>query len=680
MKRAGGSSQQNGRRPRKKAGTITAESSPSAIPEANAAAANNPNSKPTAKASVAASASRGRTHTTSIAISASMIAQLEKPELRTFLAGQIARALSIFQIDEVVIYDDVTTIGAAASLPKLSTEGPFESASKKNFDSSLFLARILQFCECPPYLRKALFPIHRDLQFASMINLECPHHTKVDDPIPFREGVTLETQRKDGTLVDCGLRNGIPCFVKNKAIKPGVRVTVKIDNPAQIHHNNTNSVPATVISPNFPRESQGLYWGYNVRLASSIGKVLSECPFDGGYDLTFGVSDTAGTFVGDLNLKQKARTSNNEIEEGAEEKGGNNIDDTKFKHLMIVFGGAKGIEYSIGADESLSVAEEDCASLFTHFFTKKLPLQKSMSFGNFKTITVTLDKAGVALLLLNRPKSQNAFNSDMMLDLIRSFHAFDSDDNVRAVVVTGAGNFFCGGADFRETDFSTDTSADSRSPFAGFHNHRDGGGMLTLAIHSCRKPVIAAINGAAVGIGITMTLPMDIRLAVKDAKIGFVFNKRGICMEACSNYFLPRLVGHSRALELCLTARISPASHKSLELLFSETSFDTKEQLLTAAMKIAHEIATNTSSVSAAVTKALIWHGGKTAQEAHLLDSKALQFLGNSKDAKEGVLSFLEKRQPEFKDTVSENLPPNYPWWLEVDVSTPASRALESKL
>ncbi|KAJ3075810.1 hypothetical protein HDU99_001468, partial [Rhizoclosmatium hyalinum] len=315
MKRA--ATGQHFRRPRNKTGTTDTAHVRSAPP---------PTQPKPRKEAPPQNAASPRQFTVSLAISASMIANIEKPELRTFLAGQIARCLTIMQIDEVVIYEDATSPGNV--VPKTSTEGAYESAAKKNLDASIFLARILQFCECPPYLRKALFPIHRDLQFASMINIESPHHTRIDDPCPFREGVTLETDRPDGTLVDCGLRNGIPCFVKDKAIKPGVRVTVKIDNPAQIFHNNTQSVPATVISPNFPRELQGIYWGYNVRLASSIGKVLNESSYEGGYDLTFGISESA-PYIGDIVGKETK-------EDGTEGL-------PPFKHMMVVFGGSKGI-------------------------------------------------------------------------------------------------------------------------------------------------------------------------------------------------------------------------------------------------------------------------------------------------------------------------------------------------
>ncbi|KAJ3018851.1 UNVERIFIED_CONTAM: hypothetical protein HDU68_010962 [Siphonaria sp. JEL0065] len=295
---------------------------------------------------------RPRPYTVSVAISASMIANLEKPELRTFLAGQIARMLTIFQVDEIVVYEDATS---HTHIPKTTTEGPYEAAAKKNIDASVFLARILQFCECPPYLRKALFPIHRDLQFATIINLESPHHTRIDDPCPFREGVTLESNGKEGTLVDCGLRNSVPAYIKDKSIKPGVRVTIKLDNPAQIFHNNSTPPPATVVSPNFPRESQGLYWGYSVRLASSIGNVLKESLYEGGYDLSFGISEQAG-FIDDVlegkNVVGDATT-------------GSKL--PPFKHMMVIFGGSKGIEYSIGADETIDIHEENAADMFTYF-------------------------------------------------------------------------------------------------------------------------------------------------------------------------------------------------------------------------------------------------------------------------------------------------------------------------
>ncbi|TPX62234.1 hypothetical protein CcCBS67573_g08852 [Chytriomyces confervae] len=368
MKRAAPSNQ-HGRRPRKKASNGQSEhgnagkASVSQSVHVSLGASSNPHAH---KETIA---NKPRPYTVSVAISASMIAQLEKPELRTFLAGQIARTLTVMQVDEVVVYEDalIPASGSATAAAK-STEGAFESASKKNFDATVFLARILQFCECPPYLRKALFPIHRDLQFAGMINLESPHHTRIDDPIAFREGVTLEATRKDGTLVDCGLRNSIPAFIKDKAIKPGVRVTIKLSNPNQklSFNSNLSSVPATVVSPNHPRETTGVYWGYNVRLAGSIGKVLSESAYEGGYDVTIGVSELAKHCVSEVVTKSSLASIVLSSDE-ADEADGEASTPKPFKHMMVVFGGAKGIEYSVGADEDVRAGEDECEQLFSYF-------------------------------------------------------------------------------------------------------------------------------------------------------------------------------------------------------------------------------------------------------------------------------------------------------------------------
>ncbi|KAI8850306.1 peroxisomal enoyl-CoA-hydratase [Chytridium lagenaria] len=291
----------------------------------------------------------------------------------------------------------------------------------------------------------------------------------------------------------------------------------------------------------------------------------------------------------------------------------------------------------------------------------------------FSTLNVKVEQ-GIAVLTLDRPKAQNAFNAAMVRDLIKAFHALDIDDNVKVVVITGANNIFCAGADFRDGDFSADgMSKDEEESSPTFNGHRDGGGMVALAIHRCRKVTIGAINSHAIGVGITMTLAMDIRLAYAGAKIGFVFVRRGICPEACSSYFLPRLIGHSRAMELILTGRIIPASHPSLNLLFSEV-FEKREDVLPAALALAKEIAANNSVISGAVSKALVWHGTGSAEEQHLLDSKAMFALGNGLDSKEGVKAFLEKRNPKFSGVVSKDLPPNWPWWTTVNTSIPKTK------
>ncbi|KAI8831756.1 hypothetical protein BJ741DRAFT_536579 [Chytriomyces cf. hyalinus JEL632] len=350
---------------------------------------------------------KSRPYTVSVAISASMIAQLEKPELRTFLAGQIARTLTVMQVDEVVVYEDalIPASGSATAAAK-STEGAFESALKKNFDATVFLVRILQFCECPPYLRKALFPIHRDLQFAGMINLESPHHTRIDEttrcphavcPLCITSSDTNLSSRKDGTLVDCGLRNSIPAFVKDKAIKPAVRVTIKLSNPNQkiSFNSNLSSVPATVVSPNHPRESTGVYWGYNVRLAGRIGKVLSESAYEGGYDVTIGVSELAKHCVSEVVTKSSLASIVASADEADEADGEASIP-KPFKHMMVVFGGAKGIEYSVGADEDVRAGEDECEQLFS-YFVRPLASQGSRRLRTEEAVLITMTSIRNAL-------------------------------------------------------------------------------------------------------------------------------------------------------------------------------------------------------------------------------------------------------------------------------------------
>jgi len=246
-----------------------------------------------------------------------------------------------------------------------------------------------------------------------------------------------------------------------------------------------------------------------------------------------------------------------------------------------------------------------------------------------------------------------------MRELEDVFNLFDLDDRVRCVVVTGYGKMFCAGADL-ESGFK----GGEEIPF----EHRDGGGRVALATHRCRKPVIAAINGAAVGIGITMTLPMTIRIAYKDAKIGFVFARRGLIMEACSSFFLPKLIGHSRALHLITTGSTYPASHPLLQNLFSET-LATVDGVLPRALEIADEIVKNTSSVSFALMKELIWRGPSSAEATHLLDSRLIYELFSSADNKEGVKAFLEKRPVKFMGSMDKDAPSAWPWWDPIDTN-----------
>jgi enoyl-CoA hydratase/carnithine racemase len=264
----------------------------------------------------------------------------------------------------------------------------------------------------------------------------------------------------------------------------------------------------------------------------------------------------------------------------------------------------------------------------------------------------------IVVLTLYRPGKHNAFTDTMMLELERAFQLFDVDNRIKCIVVTGHGRIFCAGADLATSFRRTDEK---------INEHRDGGGRVSLAIHNCRKPTIAALNGAAVGVGITMTLPMAIRLAPKNAKIGFVFARRGLVMEAASSYFLPRLVGLSKAMHLVSTGATYPASHKLYESLFSET-LDRPEDVLPRALEIAQGMADNCSGVAWALMRDMMWRNPGTAEETHLLDSRIIYEMFSSSDNKEGVKAFLEKRPVNFTGTVEKDAPGAYPWWTPVDV------------
>ena len=278
---------------------------------------------------------------------------------------------------------------------------------------------------------------------------------------------------------------------------------------------------------------------------------------------------------------------------------------------------------------------------------------------SYQTITTAVED-GVLTLTLNRPEILNAFNREMMAEMIDAFDAADADDAVRVIIVTGAGRGFCAGADLSAGGDSF--NADSRSDRAS-GLQRDGGGLLTLRIFDLKKPVIAAINGPAVGIGATMTLPMDIRIASENARFGFVFARRGIVPEACSSYFLPRVVGISRALEWCYSGRVFPAAEALDGGLVR--SIHPAGDLLHAAREIASEIAGTTSAVSVTLIRQMMWRmlGADHPMEAHKIDSRGVYYTGRSPDAREGVSAFLEKRPAEFPGRVSADLPDFYPWW-----------------
>jgi enoyl-CoA hydratase/carnithine racemase len=261
---------------------------------------------------------------------------------------------------------------------------------------------------------------------------------------------------------------------------------------------------------------------------------------------------------------------------------------------------------------------------------------------------------GVATITLNRPDRLNAFTHVMLEELIAAFDASDADDGVRAVIVTGAGRGFCAGADLEGGGQTFDWS---ERHAAGEEVPRDGGGRVSLRIFRSLKPVIAAINGPAVGVGITMTLPMDVRLVADGAKIGFVFARRGIVPEACSSWFLPRIVGISQAMEWVSTGRVFDAQEALRGGLVR--SVHPGGELLAAASGLAREIADNTAPVSVALARRLMWDmlGQDHPMAAHRADSRAMFARGRSADAREGVTSFLEKRPARFPDRVSDGLP-----------------------
>ena len=286
-------------------------------------------------------------------------------------------------------------------------------------------------------------------------------------------------------------------------------------------------------------------------------------------------------------------------------------------------------------------------------------------------------KDKIATITLHRPEKMNAFTGVMMTEMIDAFDQANKDDNVGAIIVTGAGKAFCAGADLSQgaktfdydnrTDRQEKVGAVSADGKIDWSNEavRDGGGRLTLKIYESLKPVIGAINGAAVGIGVTMQLPMDIRIASETARFGFVFARRGIVPEACSSYFLPRIVGISTATEWCFTGRIFSAQEAKDRGLVSYVV--KPEELLAKAHEIAREIVDNTAPVSVALTRQMLWRtlGADHPMEGHKLDSRGVFARGRQADAKEGVMSFLEKRQPSYPNKVSTDMPEYFPWWSE---------------
>jgi enoyl-CoA hydratase/carnithine racemase len=289
-----------------------------------------------------------------------------------------------------------------------------------------------------------------------------------------------------------------------------------------------------------------------------------------------------------------------------------------------------------------------------------------MTTPKFETITLEIaDK--VAVLTLNRPDKMNAFTGQMMLDVCAALDHTDGNDDVGAVIMTGAGRAFCAGADLSEGaktfDYDNRTDRPDKSDTDALDRLRDSGGRMTLRMYDSLKPLIGAINGAGVGIGATMQLPMDIRIASTSARFGFVFARRGIVPEACSSWFLPRIVGISKALEWCYSGRVFDAAEALDGGLVR--SLHEPDDLLPAAHVIAREIVDNAAPVSIALTRQMMWRmlGANHPMEAHKIDSRGVYSRGQSPDAREGVMSFLEKRAPIFEAKVSGDMPDFFPWW-----------------
>ena len=284
---------------------------------------------------------------------------------------------------------------------------------------------------------------------------------------------------------------------------------------------------------------------------------------------------------------------------------------------------------------------------------------------SYQNIIYAVDD-GILTLTMNRPEKLNAFNREMQDEMIDALDKADADDQIKAVIVTGAGRAFCAGADLQSggNTFNADDRKDRQSGLTA-----DGGGLLTLRIHKLNKPIIAAINGPAVGVGATMTLAMDIRLAADVAKFGFVFSRRGIVPEACSSYFLPRIVGISQALEWCYSGKVFNAEEALRGKLVR--SLHPKEDLISRASELARSFADETSDISVTLIRHMMWRmlDADHPVEAHNLDSRGVYYTGKSQDAKEGVESFLEKRKADFPGKVSQDMPEFFPWWEDREFS-----------
>ncbi|SNX85073.1 related to enoyl-CoA hydratase [Melanopsichium pennsylvanicum] len=276
----------------------------------------------------------------------------------------------------------------------------------------------------------------------------------------------------------------------------------------------------------------------------------------------------------------------------------------------------------------------------------------------WEDILVQLNPDGIAIVTLNRPKAYNTFTGPMSYSIVFAFEVFDADERVKVVIVTGAGKVFCAGA-YLAQGFGA--NADHAQA------HRDGGGQVGLAILRCRKPTIAAINGNAIGIGVTMTLSCDFRLVANNAKVAIPFVQRGIAMEACSSYLLPRLIGVTKTMDIILTGDVRNPSNSAFQPLWTRPPLP-QDRVLPESLALAQKLAQN-SIVSMALCKAQIWRQVDSPEDAHLLESQAI-WQTSRLDGDEGVKSFMEKRKPSFKASIKDLERFSFwPWWRQTDVS-----------
>ncbi|CAG8699309.1 379_t:CDS:10, partial [Cetraspora pellucida] len=316
----------------------------------------------------------GKQYTVSVALPGSIVENAQSNELKTYLAGQLARAFTIFNVDEVVVFNESGTLRNSDNILQGESSRKKKQSENISSDPNIFLARILQYLETPQYLRKDIFPVHQDLRYAGLLNpLDCPHHVRQDEKCPFREGVVIDKKIKKGSLVNAGLTKHV---IIDRSIKPGIRVTLDMENYDVVKADGTY-IKAKVVSPKTPRQN-GFYWGYQVRMADSISKVFTECPFpQSGYDLTIGTSE-------------RGKVVHNLVDELPE-----------FSHLLIMFGGLGGLETSIDADQDLKCTGEEADALFD-LWINTCPGQGSRTIRTEEAVLITMATLRAAIIKKGR--------------------------------------------------------------------------------------------------------------------------------------------------------------------------------------------------------------------------------------------------------------------------------------